>query len=291
MENRSMSVVRKVMTIAGAAACLGIINNSAEARTPERMMQDCRIRAHEVLHTRLPNIETKYEGQRTDGTHAVNGTAVIRGRTETFQCSFNRRGRRITQFVVNQHNTGGDDYEPETRDVRVRFPSGQNGTELSDQLGPGHSVRYMLRARKRQDLYVRVASQNPRLYFNIFTPDGGMLYESARDKDSYRGQLWLNGDHIVEVYNRGRRPARYNVIFGLSDPNQSSGNNADFARVRSDCENAVARQVGGRRVSVIDVKRGENFLTVRVRVPGAQAPWICEHSSRNVMSVYYGSEG
>ena len=53
------------------------------------------MRAHEVLHTRLPNIETKYEGQRTDGTHAVNGTAFIRSRKETFQCSFDRAGARL----------------------------------------------------------------------------------------------------------------------------------------------------------------------------------------------------
>jgi hypothetical protein len=70
------------------------------------MMQECRIRAGEVLRTRLPNIETKYEGQRTDGTHAVNGTARFDGRTETFQCSFNRRGRRIVNFVVNQPGGG-----------------------------------------------------------------------------------------------------------------------------------------------------------------------------------------
>jgi hypothetical protein len=36
------------------------------------MMQACRIRADEVLHTRLLNSETKYEEQRTDGTQAVN---------------------------------------------------------------------------------------------------------------------------------------------------------------------------------------------------------------------------
>lgn len=91
-----------------AAATLMSFATIANANTPGQMMQECRIRAHEVLHTRLPNIETKYEGQRTDGTHAVNGTAWIRGRTETFQCSFNPRGRRIIQFVVNQPGgTGG----------------------------------------------------------------------------------------------------------------------------------------------------------------------------------------
>jgi hypothetical protein len=204
-----------------AAATLASFAVVAEANTPARMMQECRIRAHEVLHTRLPDIETKYEGQRTDGTHAVNGTAWIRGRTETFQCSFNPRGRRIIQFVVNQPGgTGGgasaeSEAEPSTREERVRFPSGQTGVDYKEQLSSGSSVRYLLNARNGQFLYVRVATGNPRTYFNIFTPDGNTLYESVRAGNEYRGQLWLNGDHVVEVYNRGRQPAQYTVTFEI----------------------------------------------------------------------------
>jgi hypothetical protein len=204
-----------------AAATLMSFATIANANTPGQMMQECRIRAHEVLHTRLPNIETKYEGQRTDGTHAVNGTAWIRGRTETFQCSFNPRGRRIIQFVVNQPGgTGGgasaeSESEPSTREERVRFPSGQTGVDYKEQLGSGSSVRYLLNARNGQFLYVRVATGNPRTYFNIFTPDGNTLYESVRAGNEYRGQLWLNGDHVVEVYNRSRQPAQYTVTFEI----------------------------------------------------------------------------
>ena len=73
----------------------------ANAASPEEMMGHCRERAHKVLNTRLPDIETKYEGQRVDGTHAVNGKATIHGVAETFQCSFNKRGNKIVHFVVN----------------------------------------------------------------------------------------------------------------------------------------------------------------------------------------------
>ena len=52
--------------------------------------------------------------------------------------------------------------------------------------------------------------------FNIFTPDGHTLYESVRAGNEYRGQLWLNGDHVIEVYNRSHRRANYNAIFGIS---------------------------------------------------------------------------
>lgn len=86
--------------ISGGSASSG--SNSAAA-SPRTMMAQCRERAHQILRTRLPNIETKYEGQRTDGTHAVNGSAFIHGRQETFQCSFNRNGGKIVQFVINHH--------------------------------------------------------------------------------------------------------------------------------------------------------------------------------------------
>lgn len=80
---------------------------SGAAASPRNMMANCRERAHRLLRTRLPNIEVKYEGQRTDGTHAVNGSAFVHGRHETFQCSFNAEGSRIVQFVVNHDEDAG----------------------------------------------------------------------------------------------------------------------------------------------------------------------------------------
>jgi hypothetical protein len=76
-----------------------------------------------------------------------------------------------------------------------------------------------------------------------------------------------------------------------ADPPMGSGGNDRHAQVRQDCIRAVRRQVGGNPTSVIRIEPGENFFIVSLRVEGAQAPWICEHSSREVMRVYYGSEG
>lgn len=75
--------------------------SQAPQADPASMQANCRDRAAHVFHTRKPNIETKYEGQRTDGSHAINGTVYLRNVEETFQCSFNTDGSRITQFVVN----------------------------------------------------------------------------------------------------------------------------------------------------------------------------------------------
>ncbi|MGE0054730.1 MAG: hypothetical protein AB7S74_11005 [Hyphomicrobium sp.] len=94
---------------------------SAQAMTSSQMMQECRIRAGHEFRTRLPNIDTKYEGQRVDGTHAVNGTAIFDGRTETFQCSFNRSGNKIIKFVVNK-KSGSATQGPDAPSYDAKVP-------------------------------------------------------------------------------------------------------------------------------------------------------------------------
>ncbi|MFG1267680.1 hypothetical protein V5F40_06925 [Xanthobacter sp. DSM 14520] len=79
-----------------------LLGGPAQAETPEIMMAMCRSKAHEALKVRMPEIDTKYEGQRTDGSHAVNGTAFTPSGERTFQCSFNKAGSKITNFVVNK---------------------------------------------------------------------------------------------------------------------------------------------------------------------------------------------
>lgn len=79
----------------------GAMAGSGGNASPGRMMAVCRDRAVHVFHLRAGDVETKYEGQRTDGTHAVNGTAYLRGIQETFQCSFNASGTSIDRFIVN----------------------------------------------------------------------------------------------------------------------------------------------------------------------------------------------
>lgn len=100
-------------------AGFAFVSLPAHADTPAIMMQKCRDRAAKVFRVRMPDVETKYEGQRTDGSHAVNGTAFLEGRQETFQCSFDRTGAKIVQFVVNEpHSAVHLPHHPST-DARV----------------------------------------------------------------------------------------------------------------------------------------------------------------------------
>ncbi len=68
--------------------------------TPTNMVDACRARAAAVFGTTSAAVEASYQGERTDGTHAVNGSVNVRG-PETFQCSYARGGKRIEQFIVN----------------------------------------------------------------------------------------------------------------------------------------------------------------------------------------------
>lgn len=80
-----------------------VLPTSSLAETPEQMMAICRNHAGKEIKMRLPDISTKYEGQRTDGTHAINGTASNDKRTVTFQCTFDKLGKKIVAFIKNKH--------------------------------------------------------------------------------------------------------------------------------------------------------------------------------------------
>lgn len=73
----------------------------AAAANVESMLGVCRARAARSLKVPASAVTVKYEGQRSDKTHAVNGSADMKGQERTFQCSFVPRGAKIARFAVN----------------------------------------------------------------------------------------------------------------------------------------------------------------------------------------------
>ncbi|MCB1503361.1 MAG: hypothetical protein H6876_10610 [Hyphomicrobiaceae bacterium] len=119
-------------------AAVGMLTPAQAApRTPQEMMAHCRAHAAKVLKMRQPDVETKYEGQRVDGTHAVNGTGRDASRTVTFQCSFGKNGGKIKRFVVNKPS--GKPTEPPT--AAAKPTPGKSEAEclaaVSKQIGHG----------------------------------------------------------------------------------------------------------------------------------------------------------
>jgi hypothetical protein len=70
--------------------------SSVLAADPSQMMTMCNTYAAKHLHVSTSDIlSVEYEGKRTDGTHAVNGTAA---NGQTFQCSFNSKGSHVVKW-------------------------------------------------------------------------------------------------------------------------------------------------------------------------------------------------
>jgi hypothetical protein len=103
---------RLEMIVTGAAEKAA---TSAGASTADKMMARCRKRAASVLGVAGNAVNVKYEGQRIDHTHAVNGSASVRGQSETFQCSFDATGRQIVKFIVNEPQASSEGANPSSR--------------------------------------------------------------------------------------------------------------------------------------------------------------------------------
>ena len=82
---------------AGALFTLAVLaGHPALAADESEMMSKCNTYAAHHLHVSTSDIATvKYEGQRTDGTHVVNGETTS---GQTFHCSFNARGKHVVAW-------------------------------------------------------------------------------------------------------------------------------------------------------------------------------------------------
>lgn len=67
----------------------------------QKMLSTCRAKAAKAYKADANMVDTKYEGTRTDGTHPVNGMIRVGDEQKTFQCNFDKKGKRLTKFVKN----------------------------------------------------------------------------------------------------------------------------------------------------------------------------------------------
>ena len=157
------------------------------------------------------------------------GALANRDRVKILQCQTQGSTRwceiemmtdmRERGWVNGRYLTGGTatqlpsppSVEPDaTRTVRVRFPAGTTGTELTDRVPPGGTIRFVVGARTGQMLYTRVAGNG--LEYRILLPSGRSLQSRVSADQEYRGQLFVSGDHVIEVINRTNRSRSFNII-------------------------------------------------------------------------------
>jgi hypothetical protein len=224
--------------LAALPALLAVVPaGAALAQSPDYMMQDCANSAQIFFQDFEARSEPKYEGQRTDGTHAVNGSIYLETRREDYQCSYNAGGDTLVGFFAEGRDwpgfvrgegspymsgeAGADDGggamagAQGAGKVTVRFAPGASGATYEGRLAPGDSTSYVLRARDGQFLTVQVESEGGLLDYAIRNPDGSALLDPIDASTPYRGQLWQSGDHMVEVLNRSNRESGYRVTFEI----------------------------------------------------------------------------
>ena len=188
-------------------------------RIPVRQMSlFCRGAASSEFGVRPQRIQTNAPEQRANGGHSVFGKFEGRDQRVTrFECRFTPRGK--LNWVRERSSRGaakppvGD--QGGTSTERVRFSAGSSGTEITRRLAPGASTKFILGARNRQNLYVRVAPRRGRLDYQIYNPDRTFLLEMIPASREYRGELWQSGDHVIEVINRSNATVTYNLIIGV----------------------------------------------------------------------------
>jgi hypothetical protein len=92
---------------------LALIPAVAGAQSESSMNTACRDHAARAFKVPAGAVQVEYTGQRTDKSHAVNGSARVGSRTETFQCSFDSLGSRITRWVISTPKGGVQAGAPE----------------------------------------------------------------------------------------------------------------------------------------------------------------------------------
>ena len=77
-------------------------SGAAMAQSPEYMVEDCKLSSQQFYQNYEARSEAKYDGQRTDGTHAVNGTIYLENRSAYFSCSYNSAGNKLVEFFAEK---------------------------------------------------------------------------------------------------------------------------------------------------------------------------------------------
>lgn len=90
-----MKKITCLISLATAAAALMMVA-PVHAADQSQMMSTCNTYAARHLGLTTSDIaDLSYQGQRVDGTHAVNGSTT---RGQTFQCSFNSAGTHVVSW-------------------------------------------------------------------------------------------------------------------------------------------------------------------------------------------------
>ncbi|MCY7279179.1 MAG: serine/threonine protein kinase [Phormidesmis sp. CAN_BIN44] len=79
---------------------------------------------------------------------------------------------------------------------RVKFDRGKSGTTVTGKVQANHKRQYLLKAKSRQIIAVKVAEGN--VNFSAIAPNGQRIGGSSKSRD-WQGRLRMDGDYVLEV--------------------------------------------------------------------------------------------
>lgn len=239
------------------------------AQSPQGMLDECSEVAQDFFRE-AARTEMRYNGQRTDGTHAVGGRIFLENRYADFSCSFASDRRRMVEFFADgqPHNEvlGGNG---SSSDVFVRVEGVPPGDVLNMREGPSAGDRIVGALANGDE--VRQVQCSSR---------GSSTWCEIEQQDDMRSRGWVNARYL--------RP--------LGAAAGAGGGSLDHGSpVENRCAAAVAREVGVSPDDVVvtnsTISEATGLQVIYVGVPNAQADWICEaDADGRVVRVFYSGE-
>ncbi len=125
------------------AISFAMYGGPAAAQSRDFMLNACASVAQSYFRDFTARSDMKYNGQRVDGTHAVNGRIFLETRSEDFACSFERSGQRMVEFFAEGRVRNA--YLPGTGAAEqgsvVQVTGLRAGDTLNVRSGPGTNNR------------------------------------------------------------------------------------------------------------------------------------------------------
>ena len=77
-----------------------LLAGMAHAQSEDWMMEDCIVATQSYFQEFEARTDMKYEGQRTDGTFAINGSIYLETGSDDVQCSYASDGQTMVDYFA-----------------------------------------------------------------------------------------------------------------------------------------------------------------------------------------------
>lgn len=174
---------------------LGLQSGPTVAQSQDLMLNKCSSTAQDYFREFTARTDMQYNGQRVDGTHAINGRIFLETRFEDFACSYAPGGRQMIQFFA------------EGRAQNAYLPRGGNS-----QAG---SVVQVTGLRGGDMLNVRSGPGTGNRVVGALTNGTSVRNLGCRMKGSTR---WCEIEMMTDMRERGWVAGRYLTLAGSAPP-------------------------------------------------------------------------